>query len=169
MTNCYICKYNKKYNKPIEINISDYPLILLKYAYKCNCSKIFAHNKCLKNTKFCPICKKRNEPNLYVKTTGDVYFTSIINFIQNNLKLYKFTKLILSIIAGILFTLIFNFKIKIFNIDINIELSIINKIYSFLICQLIVITIGWFDDYMKIYWLYNEATNTITNRVEFKN
>jgi len=159
MIKCYICKYNEQKNKQIERNISDYPLISFEYAYKCNCSNKFAHNKCLKNIKYCPNCKKYNKPNLYVETSWDIYFKSIVNFVQNNLELYQRVKMILSVIAGIFFMLIFNIEIK--ELNIKIELSIINKIYSFLICQLIIIIISWFNDYMKIYWLYDEATNTI--------
>jgi len=149
---CFICF--EKNNKTLElklvktlfgIDFLNYPIIPLSHAYGCSCKTIFSHNKCLKNIKKCPSCRKDvNMPKLHV----ELYFEKYLIIFQNNiLFILEISIILLSIISLLFIFQIEKYYDKIDNIYIN---------FIFIIIYIYGIFIIYFSKLLKNYWLYDE-------------
>jgi len=147
---CIIC-YDKKctfieeiFLKKINIHPLDYPIIPFSHVYGCSCKTTFAHNKCLKTVKKCPLCSKFvDKPNLHV----EVYFEKYLMYVKSNILL----KLNITVIISILFYIIF--------IILTLKKIIITNYYFtlilFHIIHTYVIFILYSCEFIKRYWLYD--------------
>jgi hypothetical protein len=166
---CFICcsEDGKSDNEKIfEMQFNQkymsYPLIPLAKAYNCQCSTLYAHNKCLLYLARCPSCRKFEMPNLYVETRYDYYLKPFLDYLKQDPKrIYKMYKIIICYLAFLMFML--------FLMDLNkkaLGMIIPHKsTLSLILASFIGITFGLslyilvvLDDYFKKYWLYDYKT-----------
>jgi hypothetical protein len=70
-----------------------YPLISLSYAFKCCCNHRFAHNRCLKTRKICPLCGKWNSyPQIVVDTETGKSWDFVLKHFRNKPKNIKWLR-----------------------------------------------------------------------------
>jgi len=145
--------YNQKY--------LNYPLLTLSKAYDCNCSKSYAHNKCLLNINKCPTCRKIVlKPNLYVVTSYDYYLWFLLDWLKKDIsriKIMEWCAISCIIVVCLLLYLID----KIIDKE-QFEVIIPPKSNKSLCFAIIISTLYFLsiytillNDYFRKYWLYD--------------
>jgi len=139
----------------------NYPLLSMAYAYNCKCINNYAHNKCLININKCPTCRKEAEPNLYIYTRYDYYFSFLLDWLKKDIsnieKLNRYILSYLIFICGFLFLCSKNQKMinTIIPPKSNISLCFAIIISSSFCIALYLFVV--FSDYIQKYWLYNKT------------
>ena len=148
---CIICYDNKctlieeMFLKKLNIHVLDYPIIPFSHAYGCSCKTTFAHNKCLKTVKKCPLCNKVvDKPNLHV----ELYFEKYLIYIKDDI-LIKLNMIVIGFIFMYIIFIAFASK------------QYISKNYYFIliifhITHICIIFILYSCEFIKRYWLYDD-------------
>jgi hypothetical protein len=132
-----------------------YPIIKIAYAYGCNCSNTFAHNKCLLGINKCPTCRKTvSKPNLYVETRYDLIFGPLFRKIKSNPQLINKIEVFSGILILFSFGLLFACEKEFIVIEKNTKYMVLLGLLLFV--QIIAGTILLMKDYFVKYWLYDE-------------